>query len=109
LFRLPISWTASATNFTVKSGSSGVKSKDGAQLSEDTQATFWTVPDLNLTDAFDYGGGSLCPPSASPCPGLELAVFQVARNANLVNNKEAVLRNYLRWKKHTDVAEGRST
>ncbi len=89
---------------TVKSGPSGVKSKDGAELDRDTVWYFWTVPNLNVTDNFDYGGGSVCPPSAQPCPGLELAVFQVARNATMVpGGKDAAARLYLRWKPHTDV------
>ena len=89
---------------TVKGGASGVKGKDGGELSADEVWYFHTVPDLSLSDAFDYGSGSTCPPSTSPCPGVELAVFQVARNATMVpGGKEAVARLYLRWKKHADV------
>ena len=89
---------------TVKGGASGVKSKDGAELDSDTVWYFWTVPNLGINDNFDYGSGSVCPPSAQPCPGLELAVFQVARNATMVpGGKPAVARLYLRWKRHTDV------
>lgn len=89
---------------TVKGGSSGVKSKEGAVLKGDTVWRFWTVPNLDLTGSFDYGGGSICPPSADPCPGLDLTVFQVARNATMVSGgKPAVARLYMRWKEHTDV------
>ena len=88
---------------TVRGGSGGVKSKDGAELDNDTVWYFWTVPNLAITDNFDYGSGSVCPPSTQPCRGLELTVFQVARNATMVPNKPAVARLYLRWKFHTDV------
>lgn len=87
---------------TVKGGSSGVKGKGGGELDSDTVWYFWTVPNLDITDNFNYSV-SACPPSAQPCPGLELAVFQVARNVNMVPNKPAVVRLYLRWKHHTDV------
>ena len=90
---------------TVKGGGSGVKSNGGDKLDGDTVWYFWTVPDLDRTDAFDYGGGSVCPPSVAPCPGLELTIFQVARNATMVPDKPAIARLYLRWKKHTDVLE----
>lgn len=89
---------------TVKGGASGVKSKGGSELPGDTEWHFWTVPNLDLTDNFDYGSGSTCPPATAPCRGLELAVFQVARNAQMVTGgKPAVGRLYLRWKQHTDV------
>ncbi len=90
---------------TVKGGSSGVKSNGGDKLDGDTVWYFWTVPDLDRSDAFDYGSGSVCPPSAAPCPGLELTIFQVARNATMVPNKPGIARIYLRWKKHTDVLD----
>lgn len=85
---------------TVKSGDDGVKSLAGDKLEQDTQWTFWTVPDLDIAD--DFGGG-VCAPSAEPCPGLEMAVFQVSRNAPIVAGKDAVARVFSRWKKHEDV------
>jgi hypothetical protein len=88
---------------TVKSGDAGVKAANGGKLDKDQEWFFWTVPDLSLTDNFTYGGASVCPPSSAPCPGTELAVFQVARNATMVPKKPAVARLYLRWKLHTDV------
>lgn len=90
---------------TVKSGEAGVKSKAGAKLDSDTVWYFWTVPDLSQTDAYNYGSGSVCPPATNPCPGVDLAVFQVARNVDMVPNKPAVARLYLRWKKQTDVLD----
>lgn len=89
----------------VKGGDAGVKSVDGSKLQGDTEWYFWTVPDLSKSDSYDYGSGSVCPPSTAPCPGFELAVFQVARNATMVPNKEAVARLYLRWNKHNDVLD----
>lgn len=88
---------------TVVSGTNGVKAKSGAELKKDYALAFSTVPNLDLSDSFDYGGGSVCPPSTSPCPGLEVAVFQTARNQTMVPNKLAVARLYLRWKKHNGV------
>lgn len=89
---------------TVKGGPGGVKSSGGAEPALDTVWYFHTVPDLSMSDAFDYGSGSVCTPSTTPCPGLELAVFQVARNATMVpGGKDAVARLYLRWKPHADV------
>ncbi|WP_224364739.1 Ig-like domain-containing protein [Hyalangium versicolor] len=88
---------------TVKGGSSGVTSKTGAILDSDSVWYFWTVPDLSLTDAFNYGSGSVCLPPSTSCPGLEIAVFQTARNQPMVAGKPAVARLYLRWKQHTDV------
>ena len=89
---------------TVVSGDNGVKAKvGGAKLPNDKVWYFWTIPDLSVNDAFDYGAGTTCPPSANPCPGLELNVFQVARNKNMVPNKQAVARVYHRWKFHNDV------
>jgi len=91
---------------TVLDGPNGVKAKSGAGLNQKETWSFWTVPNLDLTDNFDYGAGTVCPPSTAPCPGLELAVFQVARNRNMVPGKRAVARLYLRWHRHTDVAPG---
>lgn len=89
---------------TVKGGASGVKGKGGGELSADEVWYFHTVPDLSLTDAFNYGAGSVCPPTTAPCPGVELAVFQTARNKSMVpGGKAAMARVYLRWKLHTDV------
>jgi hypothetical protein len=89
---------------TVKGGPSGVKTPGGTAMPQDKVWYFHTVPDLSVTDAFDYGGGSVCAPSTAPCPGVELAIFQVARNAPMVpGGKPAVARLYLRWKRHTDV------
>lgn len=91
---------------TVVSGDNGVKSKGGAKLTSDTEWFFWTVPDLSKTDAFDYGSGSVCPPSTSPCTGVEVAVFQVARNKNMVpDGKDATARIYLRWLPHDEVLD----
>lgn len=89
---------------TVKGGASGVKSKAGATLDKSETWRFSTVPNLEVTDAFNYGSGSICPPATSPCPGLEVAVFQTSRNANLVTGKDSAARAYLRWKKPADVA-----
>src|SRR4051812_20182521 len=91
---------------TLVNGPNGIKAKAGAELNQQTTWSFWTVPNLDLTDAFNYGSGSVCPPSVSPCPGLELAVFQVARNRDMIPQKDAVARLYLRWKPHSDVAPG---
>ncbi|HVG60443.1 MAG TPA: Ig-like domain-containing protein [Hyalangium sp.] len=88
---------------TLKSGAAGLKGQNGETLDSDTVWYFWTVPNLALNDPFDYGSGSLCPPSGSSCPGLEIAAFQTARNAAMVAGKQAVARLYLRWKRHTDV------
>ena len=89
---------------TVKSGANGVKSKSGGELKSDEQWNFWTIPDLSLNDAFDYGAGTTCKPSTSPCDGAEINVFQVARNVKMVpGGKPAVTRVSLRWKDHTDV------
>ncbi|MCW5213065.1 Ig-like domain-containing protein, partial [Desulfobulbus sp. TB] len=90
---------------TIKSGTNGVKSLAGAEIQSDEQWSFWTVPDLNVTDSFEDVSGkkNVCPPSNDPCSGLEVAVFQTARNAPLVNGKAAVARVYPRWKMHTDV------
>ncbi|HSP82075.1 MAG TPA: hypothetical protein VLQ93_26370, partial [Myxococcaceae bacterium] len=89
---------------TVKGGPSGVKRPGAGELASDEVWYFETVPDLSLTDGFDYGSGSVCAPSTAPCPGLELAVFQVARNAPMVpGGKSAVARLYLRWKPHADI------
>jgi len=85
---------------TIKGGNNGVKSAGGAPLEKDVQWSFWTVPNLDLSDSF---GGNVCAPSADPCPGLEVAVFQVARNAALVSGKDAVARVFARWKKHDDI------
>ena len=90
---------------TVKSGDAGIKSKAGAKLNSDTNWYFWTVPDLSKNDQFNYGSGSSCPPTTAPCPGLEIAVFQVARNVNMVPTKDAVARLYVRWLKHNDVLD----
>ncbi|NJM42668.1 MAG: Ig-like domain-containing protein [Anaerolineae bacterium] len=74
-------------------------------MSKDYQWYFWTVPDLSQNDKWDYGSGSTCVPSTatSTCDGLEVAVFQVAKNAQMVPKKDSATRLYLRWKKHTDV------
>ena len=88
---------------TIKSGDAGLRGSSDEKLDSDTVWYFWTVPDLDASDGFDYGSGSTCLPTASPCAGVEIAVFQVARNANLVPQKDAVARLYLRWKKHDDV------
>jgi hypothetical protein len=90
---------------TVKSGASGVLGKNNEELNKDYQWYFWTVPDLSKNDKWDYGSGSSCVPSTatSTCDGLEVAVFQVAKNAQMVPKKDSVTRLYLRWKKHTDV------
>ncbi len=90
---------------TVVSGANGVKGKGGGELDQNEVFYFWTVPDLSLTDNFDYGSGSICAPSTAPCKGLDLNVFQVAKNAPLVYDKPAVARLYLRWKKHAGVAD----
>jgi hypothetical protein len=88
---------------TVVGGQGGVKRKEGKTLNADVQWHFWTAPKLDLRDY----GGFLCPPSAGPpCPGVELAVFQVARNAAMVpGGKPAVGRLYIRWAGHLDVLE----
>ena len=88
---------------TVVSGANGVKGTNGGQLDADFVSYFWTVPDLSLSDNFDYGSGSKCPPSTAPCPGLDLTIFQTARNKSMVPNKNAVARIYHRWKLHNDV------
>jgi hypothetical protein len=91
---------------TVKGGPGGVQGKHGGELSADEVWYFHTVPDLSLSDAFDYGDGqgSRCPPAVAPCTGVEVAVFQVSRNAAMVpGGKDAVARVYLRWKNHVDV------
>ena len=86
---------------TIKGGDTGVKSLQGGKLEKDFQWSFWTVPDLDISNTF---GGKVCVPEPGPCPGLEVAVFQVARNAPLVEGKSAVARVFARWKKHDDVA-----
>lgn len=90
---------------TVFGGANGVKGAGGSRLDATRTLEFWTVPDLGVSDKFDYGDGrgSRCAPSASPCPGVEIAVFQVARNAALVPGKDSVARLYLRWKGHPEV------
>ncbi|HKF41701.1 MAG TPA: Ig-like domain-containing protein [Thermoanaerobaculia bacterium] len=88
---------------TVVSGTNGVKGKNGGKLDADVVSYFWTVPDMSVTDNFDYGSGSKCPPSMTPCPGLDLAIFNTARNKAMVPNKNAVARVYHRWKRHTEV------
>lgn len=90
---------------TVFGGANGVKSAGGATLAATRTWSFWTVPDLSLVDRFEYGDGkgSRCRPSSSPCPAVEIAVFQVARNAALVAGKDTVARIYVRWKRHGDV------
>jgi hypothetical protein len=92
---------------TVKGGSNGVKAKNGGQLTGDTEWSFWTVPNLDLVDNYDYGSGSLCPPATAPCRGFELTTFQSVRNATMVpGGKPAVSRLYLRWPKHNNVYGG---
>lgn len=88
---------------TLKGGVNGIISSNGSELTSDLIWYFWTVPNLKVSDDFDYGSGSVCPPSAQPCPGLELTIFQVARNMTMVPDKEAMARLYLRWKRHADV------
>lgn len=90
---------------TVFGGPTGVKNKDDVPLDATRTWTFWTVPNLDRSDSFDYGDGrgSRCPPSTSPCAGLEIAVFQVARNATMVPNKDTVARLYLRWRRHSGI------
>lgn len=88
---------------TVRGGASGVKSATGVELERDTVWYFTTVPDLEKVDAFDSGSGSACGPSVSPCPGLELAIFQSVRNGTILVRKPSLARVYLRWQKHPDV------
>ena len=61
-------------------------------------------PDLDRVDNFNYGNGASCIPSTATCPGLELAVYQVARNATMVPLKKSVARVYLRWPVHPHVS-----
>ncbi len=88
---------------TVFGGANGVKNTSDVQLEATRTWNFWTVPNLDATDSFDNGSGPQCLPSPSPCSGVEIAVFQVARNATMIPNKDAVARLYLRWKRHSGV------
>ncbi|MEM7537357.1 MAG: Ig-like domain-containing protein [Chloroflexota bacterium] len=90
----------------VLGGANGVKSASGQTLDSDVTWSFWTVPNLDLVDEFDNGQGSLCPPANAPCAGVEMAVFQTARNATLIPGKDAVTRVYIRWKQHEQVFIG---
>ncbi len=88
---------------TVDGGASGVKSAGGATLNALYTWSFWTVPDLSLTDNFLAEGRSYCGPSPAPCRGVEIVVIQVARDAALVPYKDTVARIYVRWRWHSDV------
>ena len=73
---------------TVVGGQNGVISDEENPLNANVQWYFWTAVDLGAADS------------------LDLAVFQVARNATMVSGgKPAVGRLYVRWQKHDDVFE----
>ncbi|MEM7539584.1 MAG: Ig-like domain-containing protein, partial [Chloroflexota bacterium] len=88
---------------TVHGGDTGIKSVLGQSMDVDEGWDFWTVPDLSLHSDFDYGQGSTCVPASATCDGLEVAVFQTAKNATLVPLKKTLVRLYGRWQQHDDV------